>query len=91
MADIVTNNSLDESFIKKFQVVDKPKLSTRVYSSGSYTYVGKTSIGLSNYTTESIWQIKRIYSLGSDTLISWADGNDLFDNKWSEILIKNYY
>ena len=43
-------------------------------------YVGKASIGAS--TSDAVWQIKKI-DCTTGTVITWADGNDNYDNNWS--------
>lgn len=45
------------------------------------TYVGKAAIG--SGTGSSVWQIQKIDE-SSGTVITWCDGDDNFDNKWSE-------
>jgi len=45
------------------------------------TYVGKAQIG--SATSDSVWQIRKIDET-SGTVITWADGDDGFNNKWTE-------
>jgi hypothetical protein len=44
------------------------------------TYVGKAAIG--SDVSDEVWQIKRIDET-SGLVITWADGDDMFDNTWS--------
>jgi len=45
-------------------------------------YLGKAKIGAS--TSDSVWQIQKIVTSGTVTQILYADGDDNFDNKWTE-------
>jgi len=38
----------------------------------------------------SLWRIKRIDSSGNVVIVLFADGNDLFDNSWSNHLTLTY-
>lgn len=49
-------------------------------ASDTVTYIGKAQIGTA--TSEAKWQIKKIYSSGTDTSITWADGTDEFSKVW---------
>lgn len=51
-------------------------------SSSTVTYVGKAVAGSS--TSSSVWSIQKISVSGTVTTISWADGNNDYDNKWSD-------
>lgn len=53
--------------------VDEPNSST--------TYVG-TSYQDTPDTSKAEWQIKRVTTSGSETIIEWADGDEKFDNVW---------
>jgi len=55
-------------------------LATRIVISGTDIYVGKATIGSS--TASAVWQVKKI-DTASDVIITWADGNDSFDNLMS--------
>ena len=46
------------------------------------TYIGKSGHGLS--TSSAVWQIKKILTSGTVTTISYADGNDNYDNVWDD-------
>ena len=48
-------------------------------STADTMYVGLASIGAA--TNEDSWQICKIYSV-SGAVVTWADGNDDFDNIW---------
>lgn len=47
-------------------------------STASVTYIGKAAIGSSS--ASALWQIQKIDESASPTTITWADGNDAFDN-----------
>ncbi len=51
-------------------------------ASASVTYVGEASLGASE--TAPIWRIKKLETVGSVFKITWADGNQAFDNTWSD-------
>lgn len=57
-------------------------------STASVTYIGKAAIGSSS--ASALWQIQKIDESASPTTITWADGNDLFDNIWDNRLTLNY-
>lgn len=44
------------------------------------TYIGETKPGTA--TSGALWRIKKIAVSGTVTTISFADGDDLFDNVW---------
>lgn len=46
------------------------------------TYIGKVTPGSVGNTPSAIWQIKKITTSGTITTISFADGNDSYDNIW---------
>lgn len=54
---------------------------------GSVTYIGKALIGSS--TNDDVWQIQKIDET-SGLSITWANGNDYFDNIWDNYLILSY-
>lgn len=59
----------------------------RTIELGAITYVGKAAIGAS--TSVAVWQVQKIDST-SGIVITWADGNDLFDNIWNNYATLNY-
>ena len=59
-------------------------------STASVTYVGKTDPGNALLTGSAVWAIQRIDETTADTIIAWADGNDLFDNIWDNRLALSY-
>lgn len=54
---------------------------------GSVTYLGKAPIGSS--TSSAVWQVKKIDET-SGLVVTWADGNDLFDNIFDDYLTLSY-
>lgn len=48
-------------------------------TTASVTYVGKARPG--SVTSSAVWQVKKIDQT-SGVVITWADGNTLFDNIW---------
>lgn len=51
------------------------------------TYVGYAEIG--SLPENAVWQIRRIYE-GAQTIITWADGNENFDNIWNNRISLTY-
>ena len=52
------------------------------------TYLGEAEPGA--VTSNSVWRIKKIVETGPDVAITWADGDDLFDNIWDNRLSLSY-
>lgn len=59
----------------------------RTETSGSVTYVGKAEVGSASSSAK--WQIQKIDET-SGTVITWADGNALFDNIWDDRATLSY-
>ena len=55
---------------------------------GTTTYLGYANAG--TLTSGATWAIKRIVETGSDVSITWADGNNSFDNIWDNRLALTY-
>jgi len=51
-------------------------------------YIGKAKMGAS--TSDSVWQIQKIVTTGTVTEILYADGDDSYNNKWTEREILSY-
>ena len=49
-------------------------------SVGATTYIGEAVPG--TITSAALWRIKRMVETGPDLVITWADGNENFDNVW---------
>lgn len=52
-------------------------LAVKIVESGTTTYVGRAAIG--SATSSAVWQVQKIDE-SSGTIVTWADGNDNFDN-----------
>lgn len=48
--------------------------------SASVTYVGKAALAAA--TSGAVWQVFKMTVSGTETIITWADGNSDFDNVW---------
>ncbi len=57
-------------------------------ASATITYVGEASLGASE--SSPVWRIKKLETIGSVFKITWADGNQFFDNTWSDRTILTY-
>lgn len=52
-------------------------------ATGSITYIGKAAIG--SATSSAVWQIKKMdESTSPEVIITWADGDDSFNNVWDD-------
>lgn len=60
---------------------EEPTLQTIIAITTTATFIGKAPTGLAQ--TESSWQVKLINS-GSTVDILWADGDENFDNVFSD-------
>ena len=56
--------------------------------SSTELYVGEASIGADE--TLAVWRIKKLVTAGMTISILWADGNQAFDNVWSNHLTLLY-
>jgi hypothetical protein len=54
----------------------------------STTYLGEAEPG--SATSSAVWRIKKIVETGPDVAITWADGNESFDNIWDNRLSLSY-
>jgi hypothetical protein len=57
-------------------------------ASSTVTYVGRAEPGTAEGS--AAWQIKKISVSGSVTTITWADGNENYDNIWSNRAALSY-
>lgn len=53
------------------------------YSTPNIIYIGDAQIG--SATSSAVWRIQKINKT-TGTVITWADGNDSFDNVWDNRL-----
>ena len=60
----------------------------QVDTEGTTTYLGYADPG--TLTSASLWAIKRVIETGNDVSITWADGNNNFDNIWDDRLTLTY-
>lgn len=60
----------------------------QVDSVGSTTYLGYADPGTA--TSAATWAVKRVIETGPDASITWADGNNSFDNIWNNRLTLTY-
>ena len=52
-------------------------------------YIGEAAVG--SLTSASMWRIKHtIIAVDGDVSVTWADGDDSFDNIWDDRLSLNY-
>ena len=49
-------------------------------TSPTATYIGEAAF--SSATSDPVWRIYRVSTIGTNTSITWADGDDEFDNVW---------
>ena len=74
---------MSESFNK---AASKP-LAVKITESGNITYIGKALPGSSQ--ADAVWQCMKIDET-SGLVITWADGNELFDNVATDLTVLTY-
>lgn len=79
------NLEYDGSTLKRGQ---SKNLATKITVSGTTTYVAKAPAGTTEATAG--WQAKKIAVSGSDTTITWADGDTNFDNIATDLTSLTY-
>lgn len=52
------------------------------------TYVGEAAVA--SNVADAVWRIKKIFVNGTVTTITWADGNDRYDNIWNNRTVISY-
>jgi hypothetical protein len=57
---------------------DRLNLSKKIVIDGANTYI--CSAQTAAVEADAVWQIKKVAVSGGTTVITWADGDDLFDN-----------
>jgi hypothetical protein len=60
----------------------------KITTSGDFTYIATAPIGTAQATAG--WQVKRIETSGSDTIITWADGDAEFNNVATDLTALSY-
>ena len=50
-------------------------------NTATITYIGEAPSGSSE--SAPVWRIKRLETVGTVLKLTWADGNQFFDNDWS--------
>lgn len=50
--------------------------------SSTLTYVGDAAVGVTD--SAAAWRIKRLLTTGTVLEITWADGNEFYDNVWDD-------
>lgn len=60
----------------------------KITTSGNYTYIATAPIGTAQATNK--WQVKRIETNGSDTIITWCDGDAEFNNVATDLTSLSY-
>jgi len=68
--------------------VGSSNYATKVTEVGTTTYVGFAAVGTAEAT--SIWQARKVTITGSDTTVTWADGDDSFDNVATDLTALSY-
>ena len=67
--------------------VTHPALAVRIVTVGSITYVGQAPVGTA--TSVALWQMQKIDNT-SGVVVTWADGNDAYDNVWDDYATLTY-
>ena len=69
------------------QSISSINYTVRIDVVGAVSYVGKAVIGSGE--ADAVWQIQKIDETVG-LIIKWKNGNENFDNKWSEHLVEDY-
>lgn len=56
---------------------------------GTVTYFGFCNAGKTN-PADAVYQIYRLRQVGTEYIKEWADGNDMYDNIWTNRTILTY-
>ncbi len=51
-------------------------------ATSTVTYVGDAAIGVGE--SDATWRIKKLETVGTVLKITWADGNERYDNVWAD-------
>ena len=63
-------------------------MAKKITTSGDNTYVACAVMGSAQ--ASAVWQVKKISVSGSDTVITWADGDSNFDNVATDLTVLTY-
>ena len=66
----------------------KSNFAQKITVSGSNTYVAQAVIGSSQ--ASAVWQVKCVNVTGGDTVITWANGDDKYDNVATDLTALSY-
>lgn len=68
--------------------VEEKNYAQKITVSGALIYFAKARIGTAE--SSATWQAKLIDTTGGNIRITWADGNDLFDNLATDLTALSY-
>ena len=85
-AIVGVNQALQVDQLKNLKTTS-PALAVRTITAGTITYVGQAPVGTA--TSAALWQIQRI-DTATGTVVTWADGNDRYDNVWDDYATITY-
>jgi hypothetical protein len=83
--DAVKQKFVSESFndiIERLQIGMEQQYDRLIDTDGDYTYIGEATPGTSR--DAATWRIKRVYELGDDLEIIWADNTADFVKVWDD-------
>lgn len=63
-------------------------LAKKITVSGANTYIASAVVGSAQ--ASAVWQIKKITVSGVDTIITWCDGDQLFNNVATDLTTLTY-
>lgn len=66
---------------------DRINLAKKITVDGTITYVASGPLGASQ--ADAVWQVKKIDAT-TGVVITWQDGNDLFDNTATDLTSGNF-
>lgn len=82
---VTTSGEFDGASVKR---PTSRNVAKKITESGDYTYIAIAPIGTAQ--SEAKWQVKRIQVSGNDTIFTWADGDDSFDNIATDLTALSY-
>lgn len=71
-----------------FKFTDTVDYAVKITEDGTDTYIGVAKVATAESTAG--WKCLKISESGSDTLITWADGNEDYDNTASDLTAHSY-
>lgn len=88
LAATVTIGALQRHVPQIIEALETGQMARKILEDGANTYICTAEPGTA-YATRG-WQIKRVNETGTLTLVTWADGDNRFDNVATDPTAHNY-